>query len=133
MIYLDRPFAVGDWIRSNDRQIEGTVENIGWRQTRIRAFNKRPIYVPNAIFSNIVVENPSRMTHRRIHETLGIRYDDIGKMEAIVAEVKSMLQNHPDIDTTQALIVNFNAFAASSVDFFIYTLTKTKDWLFTMR
>lgn len=128
MIYLDRPFAVGDWIRSNDREIEGVVEHIGWRQTRIRAFTKRPIYVPNAIFSTIVVENPSRMTHRRIHETMGIRYDDINKMSAIVADVKAMLQNHPDIDTTQALIVNFNAFASSSVDFFIYTLTKTKDW-----
>lgn len=128
MIYLDRPFAVGDWIRSNDREIEGTVEHIGWRQTRIRSFSKRPIYVPNSIFSNIVVENPSRMSHRRIHETLGIRYDDVNKMEAIVTEVKAMLKNHPDIDTTQALMVNFNAFAASSVDFFIYTLTKTTNW-----
>jgi MscS family membrane protein len=128
MIYLDRPFAVGDWIRSNDREIEGTVEYIGWRQTRIRAFSKRPLYVPNAIFSTIVVENPSRMTHRRIHETVGIRYDDIAKMEAIVRDVKAMLTNHEDIDTSQALIVNFNAFAASSVDFFIYTMTKTTNW-----
>ncbi len=128
MIYLDRPFAVGDWIRSNDREIEGVVEHIGWRQTRIRAFSKRPIYVPNSIFSTIVVENPSRMTHRRIHETLGIRYDDMDKMAGIVADVKTMLQNHNDIDTTQALIVNFNAFSASSIDFFIYTMTKTKDW-----
>jgi MscS family membrane protein len=128
MIYLDRPFAVGDWVRSTDREIEGTVEYIGWRQTRIRAFSKRPIYVPNAIFSTIVVENPSRMTHRRIHETLGIRYDDIAKMEAIVSDVKAMLQHHSDIDASQALIVNFNAFAASSVDFFIYTMTKTTNW-----
>ncbi len=128
MIYLDRPFAVGDWIRSEDRDIEGTVEYIGWRQTRIRTFSKRPIYVPNSIFSNIVVENPSRMSHRRIYETLGVRYDDIDKMEVIVRDVKQMLQQHPGIDTSQALIVNFNAFSASSVDFFIYTLTKTKDW-----
>lgn len=128
MIYLDRPFAVGDWIRSNDREIEGTVEYIGWRQTRIRSFSKRPLYVPNSVFSTIVVENPSRMTHRRIHETLGVRYEDINKMSVIVSEVKAMLQNHEDIDTTQALIVNFNAFSASSVDFFIYTMTKTKDW-----
>jgi len=58
MIYLDRPFSVGDWVRSNDRNIEGTVEYIGWRQTRIRTFAKRPIYVPNSVFSSIVVENP---------------------------------------------------------------------------
>ncbi len=128
MIYLDRPFAVGDWIRSNDREIEGTVEYIGWRQTRIRSFSKRPIYVPNSIFSNIVVENPSRMTHRRIKETMGIRYDDLHKMDVIVSDVKAMLQNHEGIDTTQALIVNFDTFGASSLDFFIYTLTKTKNW-----
>jgi len=128
MIYLDRPFAVGDWIRSNDREIEGTVEHIGWRQTRIRTFAKRPIYVPNSVFANIVVENPSRMTHRRIHETIGIRYDDVSKVELIVADVKAMLQDHPEIDTSQALIVNFNAFSASSIDFFIYTMTKTINW-----
>lgn len=129
MIYLDRPFAVGDWVRSDDREIEGTVEYIGWRQTRIRSFSKRPIYVPNAIFSNIVVENPSRMSHRRIYETLGVRYDDVNKMRLIVDDVKAMLQNHPGIDTTQTLIVNFNSFAASSVDFFVYTYTKTTNWV----
>ena len=58
MIYLDRPFAVGDWIRSPDREIEGTVENIGWRLTVINTFDQRPLYVPNAAFANISVQNP---------------------------------------------------------------------------
>lgn len=79
MIYLDRPFAVGDWIRSPDREIEGTVEEIGWRQTTIRTFDKRPLYVPNSTFANVAVENPSRMSHRRIYETIGIRYEDVTK------------------------------------------------------
>ena len=128
-IYLDRPFNVGDWIRSPDKQIEGTVEYISWRHTRVRAFNKNPIYVPNALFTTIVVENPSRMSHRRIHETIGIRYDDIGVMGAIVSEVKAMLQNHPEIDAHQTLIVNFNTFGPSSLDFFIYTFTRTREWV----
>ena len=89
MIYLDRPFAVGDWIRSPDREIEGTVEAIGWRLTRIRTFDKRPIYVPNSIFTSITVENPSRMTSRKLYETIGIRYDDVDKMEDIVKDVKT--------------------------------------------
>jgi len=129
MIYLDRPFKVGDWIRSDDKSIEGTVENIGWRLTRIRTFDKRPLYVPNSIFNNISVENPSRMTNRRIKETMGIRYDDANKMAVIIEQVKTMLKNHPDIDNDQTLIVNFNSFAASSIDFFIYTFTKTTDWI----
>ncbi len=128
-IYLDRPFSVGDWIRSPDKDIEGTVEYISWRHTRVRAFNKNPIYVPNALFTTIVVENPSRMSHRRIKETIGIRYEDIGVMKEIVADVKTMLQNHAEIDATQTLIVNFNTFGPSSLDFFIYTFTKTTEWI----
>ena len=128
-IYLDRPFSVGDWIRSPDKEIEGTVEYISWRHTRVRAFNKNPIYVPNAVFTTIVVENPSRMSHRRIKETIGIRYEDIGVMNAIVTDVKTMLQNHAEIDANQTLIVNFNTFGPSSLDFFIYTFTKTTNWV----
>lgn len=128
MIYLDRPFAVGDWIRSPDREIEGTVEQIGWRQTRIRTFDRRPLYVPNSIFTTISVENPSRMQNRRIYETIGLRYDDAGKLATIVADVERMLRAHPEIDTTRILMVNFNTFAPSSLDFFVYTFTKETDW-----
>lgn len=129
MVYLDRPFKVGDWIRSPDKEIEGTVEEIGWRQTRIRTFSKRPIYVPNSIFMNIIVENPSRMSHRRIYETMGLRYNDISVVNDIVKEVKQMLLSHKEIDTNQTMIVNFNKFSESSVDFFIYTFTKTTNWV----
>lgn len=128
-IYLDRPFVVGEWIRSPDKEIEGTVEYIGWRHTRVRAFNKNPIYVPNALFTTIVVENPTRMTNRRIKENIGIRYADLDKMPAIVADVKAMLQAHPEIDTSTTLIVNFNQFAESSLDIMIYTFTKTVQWV----
>jgi len=128
MIFLDRPFSVGDWIRSPDRKIEGTVEAIGWRLTRIRTFSKRPLYVPNSVFANVALENPSRMSHRRIKETIGVRYDDAGKLATIIADVKKMLLNHPDIDTNQTLMVNFNSYAPSSLDFFIYTFTKTTVW-----
>lgn len=128
-IYLDRPFVVGEWIRSPDKDIEGTVEYIGWRHTRVRAFNKNPIYVPNALFTTIVVENPTRMTNRRIKETIGIRYADLDKMAAIVADVKAMLKSHSEIDTDATLIVNFNQFGPSSLDFFIYTFTKTTEWV----
>ena len=129
MIYLDRPFNVGDWIRSPDREIEGTVVDIGWRLTEIRTFDQRPLYVPNQVFANIALENPSRMLNRRIYETIGIRYDDVSKMADIVNGVRDMLRNHPDIAQDKTLIVNFNAFAASSVDFFVYTFTRTSDWI----
>ncbi|MCV2401523.1 mechanosensitive ion channel family protein [Marinomonas sp. C2222] len=128
MIYLDRPFAIGDWVRSPDKNIEGTVEQIGWRQTRIRTFDKRPLYVPNSTFSLISVENPSRMTHRRINETIGVRYDDFRVFPTILADIKSMIANHEDLDTDETFMVNFNQFGPSSLDFFIYAYTKTVDW-----
>ncbi len=128
MIYLDRPFAVGDWIRSPDRDIEGTVEQIGWRLTRIRTFNSRPLYVPNATFTSIAVENPSRMEHRRIWETIGVRYDDATKVGKIVEDVNEMLNAHPEIQTDRTLMVNLITFGPSSLDFFIYCFTRTKVW-----
>ncbi len=128
MIYLDRPFTVGDWVRSPEKEIEGTVESIGWRLTCIRSFDKRPLYIPNALFTSIVVQNPSRMSHRRIYETIGIRYDDASKMVDITAAVKNMLLEHPDIDSSQTLMVNFTAFGPSSLDFFIYCFTHTTVW-----
>lgn len=128
-IYLDRPFAVGDWIRSPEQSIEGTVEHISWRQTRIRGFNKNPIYVPNALFTSLIVENPSRMSHRRIKETLGLRYADFDKVAAVVAGIRSMLESHPAIDSSQTLIVNFNTYGASSLDILVYTFTHTTAWV----
>ncbi|MFV2061666.1 MAG: mechanosensitive ion channel family protein [Gammaproteobacteria bacterium] len=129
MIYMDRPFSVGDWIRSPDRNIEGTVEKIGWRLTCIRTFDKRPLYIPNSTFTSIAVENPSRMSHRRIYETVGVRYDDANKIKNIITQVKEMLRSHDEIEQNQTMIVNFNKFSASSLDFFIYTFTKTTDWV----
>ena len=128
-IYLDRPFGVGEWIRSPDKSIEGTVEYISWRHTRIRAFNKNPIYVPNSVFTTIVVENPSRMSHRRIKEVIGLRYDDFAVVAPVVADIKAMLREHPGIDQSQTLIVNFNQFGASSLDILIYTFTRTVKWI----
>ena len=129
MIYLDRPFALGDWIRSPDRNIEGTVEAIGWRLTVIRTFDMRPLYIPNSVFANIAVENPSRMKNRRIYETIGVRYQDGLKLKQIVEEVEAMLMSDEAIDQDRTLMVNFNEFADSSLDFFIYAFTKTTNWV----
>jgi len=129
MVYLDRPFAIGDWVRSPDREIEGTVEHIGWRVTRIRTFDKRPLYVPNAVFTQITVENPSRMTNRRISETIGVRYDDFSVVAPIVADIREMLRTHDEIDTNQTLIVNFNKYNDSSLDIMVYTFTRTTQWV----
>jgi len=130
MVYLDKPFRVGDWVRSPDRSIEGTVESTGWRLTCIRTFDQRPLYIPNAMFTTVVLENPSRMLNRRINEKIGIRYEDWQKMPGIVAEVKQMLIDHEELETdSRTLIVNFDSYGASHLEFFIYTFTKTTQWV----
>lgn len=128
MIFLDKPFSIGDWVRSPEKNIEGTIEHIGWRITRIRTFDKRPLYVPNSVFAQISIENPSRMSHRRIYETIGVRYKDFSQVNTICKNIELMLKNNNEIDDQQTLMVNFNKFADSSLEIFIYCFTHTTHW-----
>jgi len=128
MIFMDRPFSVGDWVRSPDKEIEGTVEAIGWRVTTILKFDKRPMYVPNAVFTTITVENPSRMTHRRIFEHIGIRYDDFAVARPVIDDIRAMILAHEELDTGQTTMVHFNLYGASSLDIMIYCFTHTRVW-----
>jgi MscS family membrane protein len=129
IVYMDRPFSVGDWISSPDKKIEGTVESIGWRVTRIRSFERRPIYVPNSVFTTISVVNNSRMSNRRIKTVVGVRYCDAAKLKAITGDIKSMLAGHQEIDATKPLYVNLINYGPSSLDIEIYTFTKTTEWV----
>ena len=94
----------------------------------MRTFSKNVLYIPNTAFSSIIVENATRMSNRRINETIGIRYDDLNKMKDIIQDVNNILENNMDIDQTQKAKVYFKSFSASSCDFFIYAFTITKDW-----
>lgn len=127
MIHLDRPFNIGDRIRSPDRQIEGFVEHIGWRQTSLRAMNMSVMYVPNSLFASIVVENSSRITQRKIEETIGLRYSDLNKVTPIVTDIRTMLSIHPEIDDKQLTLVGFNQFGESSIDIMLLAFTKTTE------
>lgn len=126
MIFLDRPFSIGDWIRSPDRNIEGTVEEIGWRQTRIRTFEMRPLYVPNSTFASISVENPSRMPFRRIKETIGLRYDDRDKLDSILKRINAFLGKHPGLNQTEKPDASLDKLNASSLDVTITAFTRSR-------
>ena len=128
MVFMDRPFSVGDWVRSPDQDIEGVVEKIGWRMTTIRKFDKRPMYVPNATFATITVENPSRMTHRRIFEHIGLRYDDQAVVKSVVTDIRDMIVGHEDLDTSQTTMVHFDTYGPHSLDIMVYCFTRTTVW-----
>lgn len=91
-------------------------------------FDNRPLYIPNALFSSISVENPGRMTNRRINTEIGLRYEDSDKVAAVVNDIRTMLQQNPKIDLTQTLLVYFNDFGDSSLNIMIYCFTKTVKW-----
>ena len=128
MLFMDRPFQIGETITSPDRDIEGTVIEIGWRHTTIQRFDSRTLYVPNSMFASISVRNLTRQSNRRIYEYVGIRYDDANSLADILRDTKIMILDHPGIDTSNSIMVNFDRFAPSSLDFFIYCFTKTVVW-----
>ncbi|SFN04973.1 MscS family membrane protein [Izhakiella capsodis] len=128
VLYFERPFKIGDWICSPDRNIEGTVKEIGWRTTKIITFDMRPLYVPNSLFTSISVENPGRMSNRRIKTTIGLRYEDADKVGDIAEEIRNFLKKHSDIDQGKTILVYFNGFGESSLNIMIYCFTKTKLW-----
>jgi len=116
MVYTTKPFTIGEWVNLPERKIEGHIEEIGWYLTRIRNFEKRPIYVPNSVFTQSVVITPSRMSHERFHHTIGLRYHDIGVIKSVVDNIKLMLLKHPNIDQSVKIEVYFVNFGPSSLD-----------------
>lgn len=126
VIFTDKPFKVGDWIKTP--QVEGTIETIGIRSTKVRTFAQAQVTVPNAVLANSAILNWSRMGKRRIKMNVGLTYDTSGEVvENIVKDIKTMLENHPDIDQ-DTLHIYFSDFAASSLNVFCYYFTKTTNW-----
>lgn len=125
MIYINRPFTIGERIKSKNKDFEGVVEGIGWYMTRIRTLERFPTYIPNAIINESIIENPGRMYNRRIKSIIGLRYSDINRIKSIIEEVKEMLRLHPGIDHEQHLLVHFINFGPSSLDMEVYTFTKS--------
>lgn len=127
MIYLTQPFTVGDWISIPDHSIEGVVEDIGWYMTRVRSLDKRPIYIPNSIFTRLIVITPSRMSHRVFKETINLRNQDLPKIKKIAQEIKEMLQQHFEIDRSQSVIARLACFGTYSADICISACTTVID------
>jgi MscS family membrane protein len=123
MLFLDRPFVIGDQISLPALKVEGTVEEIGWRVCRIRMPDCRPVYIPNALFSNLVVENPSRMKYRRFHCRISLRYQDLMKVPAIIEEMKLLLKENVAIDKNRPITVNLNELGNTSLNLVVIAYT----------
>lgn len=127
-IYLNKPFAVGDWISSPDKKIEGCVESIGWVQTIILTFDKYPIYIPNSIFGNIIIENKSRVKAMRIREEIKIRHLDLDKVDIITSSIITMLKEHANINKKYKTRVNFECISDGLITLVISAFTNTTEY-----
>ena len=126
-LLADKSIRIGEWIKVNG--VEGTVEDIGMRTTKIRSFGKSLITVPNQIVANNPIENFSRRGVRRIKMRIGLTYSTSSEqIIKIVEEIKYMLRNHEHISQQETLLVNFESFGDSALNVFVYTFTSTANW-----
>lgn len=126
MIFLDRPFQVGDWIHFDD--VDGTVEEVGVRSTRIRTFANSVVYVPNGILADKVLNNLGLRQYRRFKTEITITYDTPPEtIDLFVKGIRAIVERHP---TTRKdyFEVHLNSFGASSLNVLLYCFFKADSW-----
>ncbi len=126
VIFLDKPFQIGDWIELND--IEGTVEVVGLRTTRVRTFANSLITIPNMMFTTEAINNWSRMKKRRIKMSLGVTYSTApDQLNNLVNKIREIVEADDNI-LNDFYLVNFDNFGPSSLDILVYCFTVTTNW-----
>lgn len=126
MIFGDMPFRVGDWVKTP--KVEGYVEEIGMRSTKVRTFEDALVSIPNGIIANVAITNWSAMQRRRIKMTLGLTYATTPtQMKNILQEMRELLRNDEDIDQN-TILINFTDYQESSLGIFCYFFTKSTIW-----
>ena len=125
-ILADKPFQVGDWVIVGD--IEGTVEQVGFRSTRIRTFADSLITVPNARMTDTAVNNMGQRTWRRYYTTVGIAYHtDPDRIQAFVEGIRATVRSNQQM-RHDYYIVELHSFGASSLNIMVYTFIGASNW-----
>ncbi|MEM7364161.1 MAG: mechanosensitive ion channel family protein, partial [Pseudomonadota bacterium] len=130
LIMAEQRFTRGDWIRV-EGVVEGHVEEIGFRSTLIRRFDKAPVYVPNTNLSDTAVTNFSSMTFRRINWVIGVEYrTSIDQLKEIRDRIEQFIVDNDEfVNPGEAsTFVRVDSFNDSSIDFLVYCFTRTIVW-----
>jgi MscS family membrane protein len=126
MILTDRPFKVGDWVKVGE--VEGTVEEVGFRSTRVRTFYNSLITVPNANMATAQIDNLGARQYRRTSTTLDITYDTPKeKIVAFTQGIRQIIVEHP-ISRKDLIHVYFSAYGSASLKIMVYFFLITNDW-----
>lgn len=125
-VILDRPFTPGDWVVVDD--IEGTVEEVGFRSTRVRTFYNSLVTVPNAILVRAKVDNYGRRRYRRFRTHLSLTYaTDPARIEQFCEGIRELIRKHPS-SRKDYYEVHLHQFSAASIDVLVYMFFQTPDW-----
>ncbi len=130
LIIAEKRYNIGDWVLV-EGVVEGTVEQIGFRSTVVRRFDKAPVYVPNAKLSDSAVTNFSKMTHRRIKWMIGVEYSTtLDQLRQIRDKIETyILENNEFANPSDvATFVRIDRFSDSSIDILLYCFTRTTNW-----
>jgi len=123
-------FEKGNWIKTPD--VEGTVEEIGFRATKVRQFDKALVTLPNSKLANEALINYSRMTYRRIYWKIGIEYRSThDQIRNIVQDISTYVYECGDFETDPEQVKTFiflDSFGDSSINIMLYCFTKTVVW-----
>lgn len=126
MIFLDKPFHIGDWIEAGE--VVGSVEEVGFRSSRIRAVDTSIYQIPNSKLSEIVINNKGLRLYRRYNTKLGIRYDTPPELiEAFVKGLREIIIAHPET-RTESYNVEFTGFGDSALLIMINVYFKSLEW-----
>ena len=126
MIFVDKPFQIGDWITSSD--IDGSVEEVGFRSTRVRTFRNSVVYVPNAKLADSTIDNHGLRVYRRFYTKIAITYDTPPSLiQVFVDGLKKVIQEHPDT-RKDYYNVYLNDMGAHSLDVMFYIFFDVPDW-----
>ena len=126
MIFIDKPFQVGDWITADD--VDGTVEEVGFRSSRIRTFRNSLIYVPNGKLADNTIDNHGLRNYRRFYTQIAITYDTPPELiEVFVKGLREIVETHPNT-WKENYHVYFNDMAASSLNIMFYIFFKAPSW-----
>ncbi len=126
MIFVDRPFQIGDWINFDD--VHGVVEEVGVRSTRIRTFANSLVYVPNGQLADKVVNNMGLRQYRRFKTDIGVTYNTPpDRIDLFVKGIRKIIENHP-ITRKDFYEVHLNSFAESSINILVYCFFEAMNW-----
>lgn len=125
-IFLDRPFKLGDWVTIGN--VEGVVEEVGFRSTRVRTFYNSLVSVPNSNVSNSSIDNYGMREFRRLKTVLNLTYSTTPEqMEAFVEGIKAIVKANKNF-RQDFYEVHFNSFGSHSLDVLVYIFFKVPDW-----